>query len=115
MGFRFRKSIKIMPGVRANFGKNGLTSVSVGKRGLSVNVGKKDAHINVGIPGSGLSYREKIGEASSLSNSEQRLSPEERSRANLEQQRMGKENDVLVKAILAGALLLLIALFARVS
>jgi hypothetical protein len=107
MGFRFRKSIKILPGVRANFGKSGLTSVSVGKRGLSANVGKKDVHVNVGIPGSGLSYREKIGGASSLSSSEHR--------ANLEQQRMSKENGILIKVVLVGAIFLLIALFTRLS
>ena len=56
MGFRFRKSIKIAPGVRINLKKNGLSSVSMGKRGATVNVGKKGTRGTVGIPGSGLSY-----------------------------------------------------------
>lgn len=30
MGFNFRKSIKIMPGVRVNLTKKGVSSVSVG-------------------------------------------------------------------------------------
>ena len=35
-------------------------SVTVGKTGLSVNLGKEGATGNVGIPGTGLSYRQKI-------------------------------------------------------
>lgn len=35
-------------------------SVTVGKTGLSVNVGKDGATGNVGIPGTGVSYRQKI-------------------------------------------------------
>ncbi len=31
MPFRFRKSIKILPGVRLNIGNRGITSVNVGK------------------------------------------------------------------------------------
>ncbi|AUZ06363.2 hypothetical protein ADP71_31850 [Vitreoscilla sp. C1] len=61
MGWRFRKSIKILPGVRVNIGKKGISSVSVGRRGASINVGKRGTHANVGIPGSGLSYRTRIG------------------------------------------------------
>lgn len=60
MGFRFRKSTKILPGVRLNFSKGGV-SASVGPRGASVSVGKQGVHANVGIPGTGISYREKIG------------------------------------------------------
>ena len=35
MGFRFRKSFKIAPGVKLNFGKKS-TSVSVGTRGAHI-------------------------------------------------------------------------------
>lgn len=56
MGFRFRKSIKLAPGVRINLTKKGVSSISVGKRGATVNVGKKGTRGTVGIPGSGLSY-----------------------------------------------------------
>ena len=56
MGFRFRKSIKLAPGVRINLTKKGVSSLSVGKRGATVNVGKKGTRGTVGIPGSGLSY-----------------------------------------------------------
>ncbi len=39
MGFRFRKSINIIPGVRSNL-SNGAPSLSVGPRGASVFFGK---------------------------------------------------------------------------
>lgn len=56
MGWRFRKSVKIAPGVRVNFGKKS-TSVSVGGKGYRKtfsSTGKVTT--SVGIPGSGLSY-----------------------------------------------------------
>lgn len=56
MGLSFRKSIKIMPGVKINIGKKGVSSVSVGGRGARVNIGKKGTRTTVGLPGSGLSY-----------------------------------------------------------
>ena len=59
MGWRFRRSVKLFPGVRLNFGKNGI-STTVGVRGFSVNYGKRGAYLNAGIPGTGLSYREKL-------------------------------------------------------
>lgn len=56
MGFNFRKSFKIAPGVRLNVGKKGISSVSVGGKGARVSVGKKGTRTTVGIPGTGLSY-----------------------------------------------------------
>jgi hypothetical protein len=61
MGFRFRKSIKVAPGVRVNVGKRGASSVTIGPRGSSMSVGKRGTLVNAGIPGTGLSYRAKIG------------------------------------------------------
>lgn len=61
MGLRFRKSMKIAPGVRVNFGKKS-TSVSFGGKGARYTVsssGRKTA--SVGIPGTGLSYVESVG------------------------------------------------------
>ena len=56
MGFNFRKSLKIAPGVKLNMTKKGISSLSVGKNGARVNIGKKGTKTTVGIPGSGLSY-----------------------------------------------------------
>ncbi len=59
MGLRFRKSVKLFPGVRLNFSGGGV-STTIGFRGASVNLGKRGAQLNVGIPGSGLSYRTRL-------------------------------------------------------
>lgn len=56
MGFKFRKSIKIAPGVKLNINKNSV-GISAGTRGARVSVNSKGrATTTVGIPGSGISY-----------------------------------------------------------
>lgn len=59
MGFRFRRTIRIAPGVRLNLSKSGA-SASVGRRGASVTVGRRGVYQNVGLPGTGLSYRRRL-------------------------------------------------------
>lgn len=59
MGFRFRKSFKIAPGIRMNASTRGF-GMSVGRRGASVSVGRRGVYGNVGIPGTGLSYRTRL-------------------------------------------------------
>jgi len=66
MSMRFRKSKAIAPGVRLHVGKKSA-SVSIGGRGKSVSIGQQGVHANVGIPGSGLSYRQKIAGGSTSS------------------------------------------------
>ncbi|MDF1671768.1 MAG: DUF4236 domain-containing protein [Roseovarius sp.] len=55
MGFGFRKSIKIAPGVRLNVGKI-KSSLSIGGKGLTTNVSKRGLKSTVSIPKTGLSY-----------------------------------------------------------
>ena len=55
-GVRFRKSIGVLPGVKVNLSKTGV-STSLGGHGATVNVGTKTRSITLGIPGTGLSYR----------------------------------------------------------
>lgn len=55
MGFRFRRSFKILPGVRINLGKSGV-STSIGTRGAHVTVGHGQVRKTVGLPGTGLSF-----------------------------------------------------------
>lgn len=57
---RFRKSIKLAPGLRMNLSGGGV-SWSVGTRGASVSFGKRGTYLNTGIPGTGLYSRERIG------------------------------------------------------
>lgn len=55
-GVRFRKSIGVLPGVKVNLSKTGV-STSLGGHGATVNVGTKSRSVTLGIPGTGLSYR----------------------------------------------------------
>lgn len=59
MGFRFRKSVKLMPGVRINLSARGA-SWTFGSRGASINVGSKGVYSNFGIPGTGLAFRQRL-------------------------------------------------------
>ena len=56
MGFRFRRTFTILPGIKVNLGKEGLSSVSFGRRGAKMTVGKNGTRQTVGLPGSGLSF-----------------------------------------------------------
>lgn len=58
MGFRFQKRISLIPGLRLNLSKSGV-SMSVGGRGLTTNLSSSGLRTTIGIPGSGLSYRTK--------------------------------------------------------
>ncbi|MDR9777657.1 DUF4236 domain-containing protein, partial [Rhizobium hidalgonense] len=49
MGFRFRRSIKVLPGVRLNISKTGVTSVSIGGKGLTVNRSRKGTLVTTSI------------------------------------------------------------------
>ena len=64
--FRFRRSIKIAPGIRWNFGKKS-SSLSFGGRGFHYTVGSRGSRTTVGIPGTGMSYTETSGRPSSSS------------------------------------------------
>jgi hypothetical protein len=73
MGFRFRKSMKILPGVRLNLNAKSA-SVSFGPRGLKHTISTTGRRTTtVGIPGSGISYssssssRQTSGDAGHMS------------------------------------------------
>jgi Protein of unknown function (DUF4236) len=55
MGFLFRRSIRILPGLHLNLGKRGA-SISVSGRGAHVTVGHGQVRETVGLPGTGLGY-----------------------------------------------------------
>ena len=66
MGFRFRRRIRLFPGITLNLSKNGLSSISLGRPGATVNVpinrtGKTRG--TVGLPGTGLSYSGELDQA----------------------------------------------------
>lgn len=61
MGFCFRKSIKIAPGIKLNIGKKS-TGISIGNKygGFSIN-SKTGVKSRATIPGTGLSYTHTYG------------------------------------------------------
>ncbi len=56
---RFRKSIKLAPGIRMNVSGSGI-GWTLGGRGASVGIGKRGTYLNTSIPGTGLSSRTKL-------------------------------------------------------
>jgi tetratricopeptide (TPR) repeat protein len=69
MGFRMRKSIKIMPGVRVTLSPRGV-STSVGVRGARMTLGSTGRVTStLGIPGSGMSYTKTVGHVGGSSRS----------------------------------------------
>jgi hypothetical protein len=64
-GLRFQKRVSVLPGVRVNLSKSGA-SASLGPRGADVNIGSHGVTTNAGIPGTGLSYRQKVGKGRGL-------------------------------------------------
>jgi len=54
--FRFRKTFSILPGVRVNLSKTGVSG-SLGGHGATLNVGHGKENVTLGVPGTGLSYR----------------------------------------------------------
>jgi hypothetical protein len=56
MAWRYRRRLPILRGLTVNFGKSGLTSVSLGVRGAHLTVGRYGRRATIGLPGSGLFY-----------------------------------------------------------
>jgi hypothetical protein len=59
MPFRFRRSFRVLPGIRLNLSKRGI-SASLGIRGAHVTVGPRGTTTSVGLPGTGLSYTSHV-------------------------------------------------------
>jgi hypothetical protein len=57
VGWRYRSSIRLLPGLRVNLSKSGA-SLSLGRRGATVNLGRRGIRGTVGLPGTGISYSE---------------------------------------------------------
>jgi hypothetical protein len=55
MGFRFNRRIRILPGLRLNLSKGGV-STSIGGRGAWLTFGRGRRRATVGLPGRGLRY-----------------------------------------------------------
>jgi hypothetical protein len=55
MGFRFHRTVRLLPGLRLNLSKSGV-SASIGTRGAWLTFGRKGTRTTVGLPGTGISY-----------------------------------------------------------
>ena len=64
MSWRFRKSFRVLPGVKLNLTARGL-SATLGTSPFSVNVGPGGVYRNITIPGTGIWDRQRIGGPSS--------------------------------------------------
>ncbi|WP_159737257.1 DUF4236 domain-containing protein [Vibrio atypicus] len=102
MGLRFRRRLKVAPGLTLNLSwseKRGITTSStVGVPGANVNVGtQKDGSLGVkrgtlGIPGSGLSYHENLDDSVSKSTSSQNDHDSERLDTNVTSGNIGDKD-----------------------
>lgn len=71
MGFKFRKSVKIAPGVKLNFGKKS-TGISIGNKGGGISFNTKSGvRTRASIPGAGISYSSKLSSSTKKSNHKQ--------------------------------------------
>jgi len=59
MTWRFRKSFKLIPGVRLNLSKSGL-SCSIGGAPLTLNVGPRGLYGTASLPGTGVHLRQRL-------------------------------------------------------
>jgi hypothetical protein len=60
MGFRFRRTFSLLPGIRLNFGATG-PSVSVGPKGAKLTFGHTGVRASAGIRGTGMFVSQKLG------------------------------------------------------
>lgn len=66
MGWRYRRSYKILPGLRMNVGSRGVTSFSLGGRGVTGNMSKRGAKTTYSLPGTGLSYQTRHASSNAI-------------------------------------------------
>lgn len=59
MSWRFRKTFKVLPGVRLNLTARGI-SATIGASPFSVNIGPRGVYRNIDIPGTGIWNRQRI-------------------------------------------------------
>jgi hypothetical protein len=121
MAWRFRRSIKIIPGFRLNISKRGVSSISVGGRGATLNVGKRGVRQTIGIPGTGLSFTSTPGRRRRTSrpgpspaqsqDAEPTLPRLDLARFNLSEQEIPLSKTAVRTVLLSGGALLLLLSF----
>ena len=59
MGFRFRRTFSLLPGIRLNLGATG-PSISVGPKGAKLTFGQSGLRATAGVPGTGMFVTQKV-------------------------------------------------------
>ncbi|BAU63452.1 hypothetical protein STA3757_08160 [Stanieria sp. NIES-3757] len=49
MGLRYRKTVKLLPGLKLNLTQHGLASVSIGSRKININISRNGIRANLGF------------------------------------------------------------------
>ncbi|MGP1374562.1 MAG: DUF4236 domain-containing protein [Almyronema sp.] len=97
MGFRFRKSVKIAPGVKINLSKSG-GSLSLGGRGATVNISSRGVRSTYSIPGTGISYVKQTSSGSNTRSSASHSSNRSAYKELLRQQKEEEKQRLLQEA-----------------
>jgi hypothetical protein len=97
MGFRFRKSVKIAPGVKINLSKSG-GSLSLGGRGATVNISSRGVRSTYSIPGTGISYVTQTSSGRNTRSSSSHSSNRSAYRELLKQQKEEEKQRLLQEA-----------------
>ncbi len=74
MGFRLQRRIQLGKFIRLNISKSGV-GVSTGFPGFRVSVGPRGSFLTLGLPGTGISYRKKLGGKSKRSQKKEETPP----------------------------------------
>ncbi len=86
MPIRFRRTLKIAPGVKINFSKSGM-STTVGPKGFHFTFGKRGVRRTVSIPGTGISEVDYVKKNETPAEKEKEARAEERREERSEEQR----------------------------
>src|SRR5512142_2472305 len=97
MPIRFRRTLKIAPGVKINFSKSGM-STTVGPKGFHFTFGKRGVRRTVSIPGTGISEVDYIKKNETEAEKEKKEKAEERREARAEEAR-GESNEPRAKGV----------------
>lgn len=91
MPIRFRRTLKIAPGVKLNFSKSGV-STTVGRKGLHLTFNKRGIRRTVAIPGTGVSEVDYIKKNETPAQKERKEQAEERREAKQQEQHSEKKD-----------------------
>ena len=96
MGFGFKKSIKIAPGIKLNIGKKSA-GISIGGKagGVSIN-SKTGTTVRTSIPGTGISYSTKVGGSKQNTSAEKKSTVSKKSSSDKVLYQQMAQNDLRI-------------------